>query len=195
MQISMQPGAGRLPPASRMVPAYTNPVPLPAAHDVASPALVGRGSALVDGSGPDQVLADDTAAQTEALGSELKAALNQAFIGTDQPIRLSVSRFGTVETTDGRKERIEQFFRDRPELSKKLKDVSALNTLVAMNKLYRWHEAQQKAARTDGERDSARDRFNAASLQLQSLSGTATLQDGRLRFAVQDFADTLVAGT
>ncbi len=192
MQISTQAEIVHLRPAARTAPPQTS-APAEAAARAAAPALYGGRTVVMDDRSPDQILAEDTAAQTGALGTELTGALRGAFIGTDQPIHLSVGRFGAVETTDGRKERIEKFFRDSPELSKKLKDVSALNTLVAMNKLYRWHEAQQKAARTDEERDTARDRFYAAGLQLQSLSGIATLQDGRLQFAVQSFADTLTA--
>ncbi len=194
MQISTQAEIAHLRPAARTAPPQNDP-PAGITPRSAGPLLTGGRTVVMDDRGPDQTLAEDTAVQTADLGTELTEALRGAFIGTDQPIRLSVSRFGAVETTDGRKERIEQFFRDRPELSKKLKDVSALNTLVAMNKLYRWHEAQQKSARNDEERDTARDRFYAAGLQLQSLSGIATLQDGRLQFAVQAFADTMTAQT
>lgn len=193
MQISTQADISYVRPAARTAPPQTE---IPAGTAVRAPAgsaLTGLRPIVIDDRSPDQILADDTAAQTEALGHDVNEALRAAFIGTDQPIRLSVSRYGTVETTDPRKERIEKFFRDSPELSKRLKDVSALNTLVAMNKLYRWHEAQQKAARTDDGRDTARDRFYAAGLQLQSLSGIATLQEGRLHFAVQAFADALIA--
>lgn len=193
MQISTEAEVFYLRPAARTAPSQPEPTSPASLRPPAGPALIGARTVVIDDRSPDQILAEDTAVQTEALGHDLDAALRAAFIGTDQPIRLQVSRYGTVETTDGRKDRIEQFFRDRPELSKKLQDVSALNTLVAMNKLYRWHEAQQKAARDDDERNTASDRFYAAGLQLQSLSGIATLQDGRLHFAVQAFADTLAA--
>ncbi len=192
MQISTQAEVFYLRPAARTAPPQTEPAGIAGLRSPAA-TFVGSRTVVIDDRGPDQILADDTAAQTEALGHGLNAALRAAFIGTDQPIRLQVGRFGAVETSDGRKDRIEQFFRDRPELSKKLKDVSALNTLVAMNKLYRWHETQQKAAQDDDARNTSRDRFYAAGMQLQSLSGIATLQDGRLNFAVQAFADTLIA--
>jgi hypothetical protein len=193
MQISTQAEAFYLRPAARTAPPQTEPTGIAGLRAATGTAFVGSRTVVIDDRGPDQILAEDTAAQTGALGHDLDEALRAAHIGTDQPIRLQVGRYGTVETTDGRKDRIEQFFRDRPELSRRLKDVSALNTLVAMNKLYRWHETQQKAARTEDERGTARDRFYAAGMQLQSLSGIATLQDGRLNFAVQAFADTLIA--
>lgn len=193
MQISTQADIVPFRPAARTAPPQLNRPAEPAGSALPGPTLIGLRPIVIDDRSPDQILADDTAAQTEALGHELGDALHAAHIGTDLPLRLSVGRYGRIETTDARKERIEQFFGDRPDLSKKLKDVSALNTLVAMNKLYRWHETQQKAARTDEARDTARDRFYAAGLQLHALSGIATLQDGRLQFAVQAFADTLIA--
>ncbi len=136
---------------------------------------------VIDDRNPDEILADDTSSRTAALGWLLAAALNRAGLAPGQPVRLSLGRHGLIEATDPE---VERALRADPGLARRFGDVSSASTLAAMTRLYGLHA---------GGRSAAADRFYAAGMQLHALSGIATLQDGRLQFAVQGFADTLTA--
>lgn len=136
---------------------------------------------VIDDRNPDQRLADDTTRQTAALARELAALLQRAGLDPARTVHLSLGRHGLIETTEPAAGRA---LRADPALARRFGDIASANTLAAMNKLYRLHA---------GGRHAGSDRFYAAGMQLHALSGIATLQHGRLQFAAQGFADTLMS--
>ncbi|MBC7907607.1 MAG: hypothetical protein H7Y60_12805 [Rhodospirillaceae bacterium] len=142
---------------------------------------------------PDEELAARVDRETQKLADTLMERLRDKHIPTDEPLRLRVDSSGTVHAEGPFKEKIEKLFTEDRELAKQFKDMAGLNALVALNKLTRLHHEELKQARNDDERQEARDRYTARSVQLQKVSGTMILAGGQLFSAARGFADSLSA--
>lgn len=140
---------------------------------------------------PDEEFAARVDRETQKLADTLMERLRKKHIPTDEPLRLRVDSSGTVHAEGPFKDKIEKLFAEDPELTKQFKDMAGLNALVALNKLTRLHHEELKQARTDDERQEARDRYTARSVELQKVSGTMILAGGQLFSAARGFADSL----
>ncbi|MEH3118842.1 MAG: hypothetical protein PGN25_14945 [Methylorubrum populi] len=88
--------------------------------------------------------------------------------------------------------KIEKLFKDDPELAKEFKDVAGLNAMKAAQKALEAFAKEKKDTRNDDERDAAYGRYTARLMKSQELSGTMTLNDGKLRSASVDFMEKAV---
>lgn len=136
---------------------------------------------------------DMVAAKTQAVATSLTAALQNAKIPTDEPIVLHVSASGRITTNSAYKERLDKFFQENPELEKQVKEVAALNSMLALNEAMRRFNAASKAAKDDDGRQRAQDTYTADCLRIHSLSGTMTLSGGQLTSAARDYMDATLA--
>lgn len=124
--------------------------------------------------------ADMVAQKTQLFAKTLMDVFKAADIPTDEAINLTLDGSGRVTTDSPYKKRIEKLFEDRPELAKQLKDVMALNSLVALNEaMHRFTEAKKKA-RDGDEHDQAEADYLRDCLSIQMRSNSMTLADGAL---------------
>lgn len=140
---------------------------------------------------PDEDFAVRVDRETQDLADTLMKRLKEIHIPTDEPLRLSVNSFGTVRAEGPFKAKIEKLFADNPDLAKRLKDIAALNALVALNKVMRLHQEELKQAKNNDDRQQAQSRYTARCVQVETLSGNLTLADGKLFSAARGFADSL----
>lgn len=108
------------------------------------------------------------------------SALQAAKIPTDEPIILHLDGAGNVTADSPYKERIEKMFKEQPELAKQLKDVSALNSMVALNEAMRQFSESRKNARDDDERSLAEATYLSDCLNIYARSDTMILDGGQL---------------
>lgn len=131
--------------------------------------------------------ADIVAHKTQDFSKTLKAALESAKIPTDEPMTFTIDAGGKVSVDSPYKKRIEEFFEDNPELAKQLKDIAALNSMVALNEAMRRYGELKDKAKDDDERKQADAAYAADTLTIQSLSGTMTLEGGQLTSAAVSY--------
>lgn len=124
--------------------------------------------------------ADMVAQKTQSFAKTLTEALQGANLPTNEPLVLHVDSNGTVTVDGPYKERMEKFFKEHPDLGQQLREVSALNTLVALNEALRRFAAAKDAARSDKDRDQAQAAYLDDCLGIQARSGTMVLADGQL---------------
>lgn len=130
--------------------------------------------------------------RSKALADQLKSAFTKLGIPLDEPIKLQLDETGQVKTDSPYKKKIEKLFADDPELAKEFKDVAGLNAMKAAQKALEAFEAEKRAAKDDDARDAAYGRYTARMMTSQELSGTMTLDDGKLRSASREFMDRSV---
>lgn len=130
--------------------------------------------------------------RSQALADRLKAAFTKLGIPLDEPIKLQLDETGQVKTDSPYKKKIEKLFADDPELAKEFKNVAGLNAMKAAQKALEASEAEKRAAKDDDARDAASGRYTARMMTSQDLSGTMTLDDGKLRSASREFMDRSV---
>lgn len=119
--------------------------------------------------------------RTGKLASALSTALKAVGVPIDEPIDLKLDTFGKVRTDSPYKAKIEKLFEDDPELAKEFKDVAGLNAMRAAQKALEAFDTERKAARNEAEQDAAYALYMTRSATAQDLSGTMTLEDGKLR--------------
>lgn len=130
--------------------------------------------------------------RSQALADRLKAAFTKLGIPLDEPIKLQLDAFDAVKTDSPYKKKIEKLFADDPDLAKEYKDVAGLNAMRAAQKALEAFEAEKRAAKDDDALDAAYGRYTARLMTSQDLSGTMTLDDGKLRSASREFMDRSV---
>lgn len=132
--------------------------------------------------------------RSDALAEKLSKAFGGFNVNLDEAVRLKVDKFGNVSSEGPWKEKIEKFFRDYPEFAKELKEISALNSLKAAQTaldLYNKEKGQPGSA----QQSEAWTRYNLHSMNIQTLSGVISLQDGKLRSAAVDYMDMITDPT
>lgn len=134
---------------------------------------------------------DMVARKTRDFSKTLMSALEAAKIPTDEPITLTLDASGKVTADGPYKERVEKFFKDNPELAKQLKDIAALNSMVAMNEaMRRFTEAKEKAENDEDLKQATLD-YTTQSGTIQSLSGTMVLAEGQLTSGAVSYMSSL----
>jgi hypothetical protein len=131
--------------------------------------------------------------RTSALATTLTEKLTAAKIPVDAAITLHVDKYGSIHAEGAYKKKLEQFFKDNPDVAEEVKAVANLNTLKATAEALRLYNEEKKAATTNAEKDRAFDRYTQQLGKIQSLAGTLTLKDGNLTSAVMDYADSLTS--
>lgn len=130
--------------------------------------------------------ADIVAEKTRLLSTTLSDLFKGMGVRADETISLSVDSIGMVScsgTSQQKQEKLEAFFNDNPELVKQIKEVIALQSMLAMKMaLDKWMEAKKKA-KTDEERDAV-DRALLGDLgTIKALKNTLVFQDGNVTSA------------
>ena len=120
------------------------------------------------------------AKKNQELAKTLMSALQALQIPTDEPITLRVDGAGRVTADGPYREKIEKMFEQRPELTQQFKDVSALNSMLALNEAMRRFSAARKNARDDDERSRVEASFLSDCLNIQARSNTMVLAEGKL---------------
>lgn len=128
--------------------------------------------------------------KTKAFAKTLMDAFKAADIPTDEPIILRIDGAGRVTSDSAYKKRIDKLFQENPELEKQLKDVAALNSMVALNKAMRLYAEAKKKAQNDHERKQVDDAYLSDCLNIQSRSNTMTLADGVLTSSAMTYMTT-----
>ena len=128
--------------------------------------------------------------RSDALAATLSKEFAKINVNLDDAVRLKVDKFGNVSAEGPWKEKIEELFRDRPELAKELKEISALNSLKAAQTALDLYN-KEKGQLGSKQQSDAWTRYNIRTINIQSLSGVISLQDGKLRSAAVDFIDTI----
>lgn len=128
--------------------------------------------------------------KTKAFAKTLMDAFKAADIPTDEPIVLRIDGAGRVTTDSAYKKRIDKLFQENPELEKQLKDVAALNSMVALNKAMRLYAEAKKKAQNDHERKQVDNAYLSDCLNIQSRSNTMTLADGVLTSSAMSYMTT-----
>ncbi|NGM37996.1 MULTISPECIES: hypothetical protein [Methylobacterium] len=136
----------------------------------------------------DEVVQD----RSKALADTLVSRLTNLGIPLDEPIDLKLDSAGNVTTDSPYKKKIEKMFKDDPELAKEFREVAGLNAMKAAQKALEAFDKEKKAARNDEERDAAYGRYTARLMKSQDLSGTMTLDDGKLRSWSVEFMNSSV---
>jgi hypothetical protein len=134
------------------------------------------------------------AKQTDDLADSLSKAFAADNIPLDQAIRLQVNKFGNPQTEGPWKKRIDEVFKDNPELAKKLKTVAGLNALKAAQEALDLYN-QQKKSTNPKQQTEAWTQYNIQTINIQTLSGVMTLKHGKLRSAAVDYIDTIADPT
>ena len=132
--------------------------------------------------------------RSDALAEKLSKAFAKINVNLDEAVRLKVDKFGNVTSEGPWKEKIEKLFRDDPDLAKELKEISALNALKAAQtalELYNKEKGQTGSA----QQSEAWTRYNLHSMNIQTLLGVISLQDGKLRSAAVDYIDMVTDPT
>ena len=142
-------------------------------------------------------LAEIVAQKTKDFSDELVDALKAAKIPLDEPFTLSIKN-GRVTATGPYKERIEEFFKENPELVEQLKEIEALNVLLAMqeaNEKFRKEKEEADAILDKEEREKAQKdatlRHTARLSTISELSGSVTFSDGAFSSAALDYVRSL----
>ena len=128
--------------------------------------------------------------KTKAFAKTLMDAFKAADIPTDEPIILRIDGAGRVTSDSSYKKRIDKLLQENPELEKQLKDVAALNSMVALNKAMRLYAEAKKKAQNDHERKQVDDAYLSDCLNIQSRSNTMTLADGVLTSSAMTYMTT-----
>lgn len=129
--------------------------------------------------------------RTQALADKLTRSFAEAGIDVRDALDLKVDSAGMIRTDGPYKERIEQFFRDNPDIAEEFRDVASLNTMKATMEALRLYNEEMKSARTEEAQAEVRDRFTTRSIRIQELAGSLTLEDGGLTSAAVEYADAL----
>lgn len=139
--------------------------------------------------GPGLIKSFDESVQdrTSKLATDLNGRLTKLGVPLDEPIKLQLDSIGQVTTDSPYKKKIEKMFQDDPELAKEFKDVASLNGMRAAQKALEAFDAEKKAAKNDDEKSLAYGRYTSRLIESQDLSGTMTLDDGKLRSASVEF--------
>lgn len=125
--------------------------------------------------------AELVAQKNQELATSLTAALKDAKISTDEPMKLIFDKSsGKITTSGPNKEKIEKFFDERPELAKQFKDVAALNSLLALNTAMRHFNEARRNAKTDQERDQAQSDYTGDTMAIGALGNSMVLSNGVL---------------
>ena len=132
--------------------------------------------------------------RSDALAEKLSKAFAKINVNLDDTVRLKVDKFGNVTSEGPWKERIEKLFRDDPDLAKELKEISALNALKAAQTALDLYN-KEKGAPGSEQQSEAWTRYNVRSMNIQTLSGVISLQDGKLRSAAVDYIDMITDPT
>jgi hypothetical protein len=135
------------------------------------------------------------AKQTDDLADSLTKAFAAAGIPADEVVRLQVDRFGNVKTEGPYKKKIDEVFKNDPELAKQLKTVAGLNALKAAQQSLDLYNAQKKATSDPKRQADAWTQYNIRAMNIQTLSGVMTLKDGKLRSAAVDYVDMIADPT
>ncbi|NVO14775.1 MAG: hypothetical protein HXX10_12125 [Rhodoplanes sp.] len=159
--------------------------------DTAMVAAQGAGSAALASLDLPKSFDELLLRRTEALAQKLTQNFADAGIDVDSKIALQVDSSGRIRTDGPQKERIEQFFRDNPEIAKEVRDVASLNTMKAAAEALRRYNEEMKSAHDKDSQSAVRDRYTTRSLRIQELSGSLTLEDGKLTSAAVEYADSL----
>lgn len=120
------------------------------------------------------------AKKNQEFANTLMSALQALKIPTDEPITLRLDGAGRVTTDGPYKKRIEKMFEEQPELAQQLKDVSALNSMLALNEAMRRFSEARKNARDDDEHKQAEANYLQDCLNIQARSNTMILAEGKL---------------
>lgn len=125
--------------------------------------------------------ADIVAEKTRLFATTLKDLFTGLGVRMDEPITLSMDSAGRVTASGPGKAKIEQMFADNPELTKQLKEVMVLQSMLAMKMaLDKWQEAH-KDAKTDDDRDKADQSLMRDLGTIKALRSTMVLSpDGSL---------------
>lgn len=135
---------------------------------------------------------DDLVAQkTSQVAEKLVSAFTAEGIPLDEPLSLRVDDAGTIRADGPYKEKIEKLFKDNPELAEDLRTAATLNALKAAQEVYRLQNDELRSARSDEEREAARNRQMLRSMDIQTIGGLMTLKDGELTSAAVDYATRL----
>lgn len=129
--------------------------------------------------------------RTDALAQKLTRMFDDAGIDVGDKIALRIDSSGMIRTDGPQKERIEQFFRDNPDIAKEFRDVASLNTMKATLEALRLYNEEMKSAQSKEAQAAVRDRFTTRSIRIQELSGSLTLENGTLTSAAVEYADSL----
>lgn len=132
--------------------------------------------------------------RSDALAEKLSKAFAKINVNLDEAVRLKVDKFGNVTSEGPWKEKIEKLFQDNPELAKELKEISALNALKAAQTALELYN-KEKGAPGSAQQSEAWTRYNVRSMNIQTLSGVISLQDGKLRSAAVDYIDMITDPT
>ncbi len=132
--------------------------------------------------------------RSDALAEKLSKAFAKINVNLDEAVRLKVDKFGNVTSEGPWKEKIEKLFRDDPDLAKELKEISALNALKAAQTALDLYK-KEKGAPGSEQQSEAWTRYNVRSMNIQTLSGVISLQDGKLRSAAVDYIDMITDPT
>ena len=132
--------------------------------------------------------------RSDALAEKLSKAFAKINVNLDEAVRLKVDKFGNVTSEGPWKEKIEKLFRDDPDLAKELKEISALNALKAAQTALDLYN-KEKGAPGSEQQSEAWTRYNVRSMNIQTLSGVISLQDGKLRSAAVDYMDMITDPT
>ncbi|MGO3933043.1 hypothetical protein NP284_32605 [Rhodopseudomonas pseudopalustris] len=132
--------------------------------------------------------------RSDALAEKLSKAFAKINVNLDEAVRLKVDKFGNVTSEGPWKEKIEKLFRDDPDLAKELKEISALNALKAAQTALELYN-KEKGAPGSAQQSDAWTRYNLHSMNIQTLSGVISLQDGKLRSAAVDYMDMITDPT
>ncbi len=119
--------------------------------------------------------------RSKALADKLVSRLKNLGIPLDDPINLKLDSLDQVTTDSPYKKKIEKMLREDPEIAKEFKDVAGLNAMKAAQKALEAFEKEKRAAKDDDGRSAAYGRYTARLMMSQDVSGTMTLDDGKLR--------------
>lgn len=128
--------------------------------------------------------------RSDALADKLSKEFAKINVNLDDAVRLKVDKFGNVTSEGPWKAKIEKLFQDNPELAKELKEVAALNSLKAAQSALELYN-KEKGAPGSKQQSDAWTRYNVRSMNIQTLSGVISLQDGKLRSAAVDYIDMI----
>src|SRR5262249_51875212 len=101
--------------------------------------------------------------KTSDLAASLVKAFTDAHIPLDDPISLHIDSAGDIRAEGPYQKRIEQYFKDNPDVAKEYKTVATLNALKATEQALALYEREKQAATTDKGRAEASDRYLARS--------------------------------
>ncbi|MGO3930211.1 hypothetical protein [Rhodopseudomonas pseudopalustris] len=165
--------------------------------------LSDRAKAVLDKANADKAAAADLTLsfdeilqkRSDALTSKLTKAFSGLNVNLDEAVRLQVDKFGNVTTEGPWKAKIEEFFAKNPDLAKELKAIAGLNALRAANTAVDLYNKEKGPTADSKQQQRAWTDYTIRSMNIQTLSGVMSLQDGKLRSAAADYIDTLADPT